>query len=105
MKKIYTYLLLLGLAFSGCMQCMAQKVYVGYAKYDDQIWEYDGLSLQFDAKVGCAIRLTKDMIAPYAGGTITGMRVGWDTSTQSGVYQGFVREDFNSEDLSKAKQR
>ena len=103
MKKIYTYLLLLGLAFSGCMQCMAQKVYVGYAKYDDQIWEYDGLSLQFDAKVGCAIRLTKDMIAPYAGGTITGMRVGWDTSTQSGVYQGFVREDFNSEDLSKGK--
>lgn len=103
MKRTYSYLLLLSLAFSGCLQSMAQKVYVGYAKYDDQIWEYDGLSLQFDAKVGCAIRLTKDMLKPYVGGTITGMRVGWDTSTQSGSYQGFVRQDFNSENLSNGK--
>ena len=107
MKRIYFYLLLLSLIFSGSMQGVAQnttgKVYVGYAKYDDQIWEYDGLSLQFDAKVGCAIRLTKDMLAPYVGGTITGMRVGWDTSTQTGTYEGFVREDFNSEDLTTGR--
>ena len=107
MKRLYSYLLLLSLVFSGCLQGIAQntsgKVYVGYAKYDDQIWEYDGLSLQFDAKVGCAIRLTKEMIAPYAGGIITGMRVGWDTSTQTGTYQGFVRQDFNSENLSSGK--
>ena len=107
MKTISYYLLLFSLAFAGCLQSVAQittgKVYVGYAKYDDQIWEYDGLSLQFDAKVGCAIRLTKDMLAPYVGGTITGMRVGWDTSTQTGIYNGFVREDFNSEDLSTGK--
>ena len=107
MKRIYSYLVLLSLALSGSMQSAAQsttgKVYVGYAKYDDQIWEYDGLSLQFNAKVGCAIRLTKDMLAPYVGGTITGMRVGWDTSTQTGVYQGFVRKDFNSEDLTTGK--
>ena len=76
---------------------------MGYAKYDDQIWEYDGLSLQFDAKVGCAIRLTKDMLTPYVGGTITGMRVGWDTSTRTGTYEGFVREDFNSENLTTGK--
>lgn len=107
MKKLYSYLLLLGLVFLGSLQIVAQnttgKVYVGYAKYDDQIWEYDGLSLQFDAKVGCAIRLTKEMLAPYVGGTITGMRVGWDTSSQTGVYEGFVRKDFNSEDLSTGK--
>lgn len=88
MKHICSFLLLLCLLLSGSLQIMAQtttgKVYVGYAKYDDQIWEYDGLSLQFDAKVGCAIRLTKDMIAPYIGGSIVGMRVGWDTSTQTG---------------------
>ena len=105
MKRIY-YILLLSLML-GSVQSAAQstsgKVYVGYAKYDDQIWEYDGLSLSFNAKVGCAIRLTKDMIAPYAGGTIIGMRVGWDTSTQTGTYEGFVREDFNSEDLATGK--
>ena len=107
MKGISYYLLLLSLVFSGSLQSVAQntsgKVYLGYAKYDDQIWEYDGLSLQFDAKVGCAIRLTKDMLAPYAGGTITGMRVGWDTSTRTGTYEGFVREDFNSENLTTGK--
>ena len=108
MKRFYSYLLLLlGLMLSGCLQSMAQgtsgKVYAGYAKYDDEIWEYDGLSLQFDAKVGCAIRLTKDMIAPYAGGTITGMRVGWDTSSRTGVYEGFVRNDFNGENLTTGK--
>lgn len=107
MKHMHYFLLLLCLSLSGSLQIMAQsttgKVYVGYAKYDDQIWEYDGLSLQFDAKVGCAIRLTKDMIAPYIGGSIVGMRVGWDTSTQTGTYQGFVRRDFNSEDLTTGR--
>ena len=107
MKRFYSYLLLFSLMLSGSLQSVAQissgNVYVGYAKYDDQIWEYDGLSLQFDAKVGCAIRLTKDMIAPYAGGTITGMRVGWDTSSQTGIYEGFVRQDFNSENLSTGR--
>ena len=107
MKRISYYLLLLSLALTGSLQGVAQttsgKVYVGYANYNDQIWEYDGLSLQFDAKVGCAIRLTKDMLVPYIGGTITGMRVGWDTSTQTGTYQGFVRQDFNSENLATGK--
>ena len=104
MKRIYFYIVLFSLLFSGSLQSVAQsttgKVYLGYAKYDDQIWEYDGLSLQFDAEVGCAIRLTKDMLAPYVGGTIVGMRVGWDTSSRTGVYEGFVRNDFNSEDLT-----
>jgi len=107
MKRICSYLLLLSLLVAGNLHGLAQntsgKVYVGYAKYEDQIWEYDGLSLQFDAKVGCAIRLTKDMLAPYVGGTIAGMRVGWDTSTQTGLYEGFVRKDFNGENLSSGK--
>ena len=107
MNRFYSYLLLLSLMLSGCLQSIAQnttgKVYVGYAKYDDQIWEYDGLSLQFNAKVGCAIRLTREMLAPYIGGTITGMRVGWDTSSQTGTYEGFVRNDFNGENLTSGK--
>lgn len=108
MKQLYSTLLMT-LVLSGlfCSQSQAQittgKTYVGYAKYDDQIWEYDGLSLDFDAKVGCAILLTRDMIEPYIGGTITGMRVGWDTSTQTGSYEGFVRASFNGEDLTSSK--
>ena len=107
MKRFYSCFLLLALMISGSLQTLAQsttgKVYVGYAKYDDQIWEYDGLSLDHNAKVGCAILLTKEMLTPYVGGTITGMRVGWDTSTQSGTYEAFVRKDFNSEDLTTGK--
>ena len=76
------------------------KVNVGYAKYNDYIYEYDGLSLDHNAKVGCAVLLTKEMLAPYVGGTITGMRVGWDTTESSGKYEGFVRNTFNGENLA-----
>ena len=103
MKRYILLSYYLIITFSLFAQGTSGKVYVGYAQYDDQIWEYDGLSLGFDAKVGCAIRLTKDMLEPYIGGTITGMRVGWDTSTQTGTYEGFVRNDFNSEDLTTGR--
>jgi len=107
MKKLYTTLLVLGLliAAPGAMfaQSSTGSLYVGYAKYDDQLWEYDGLMLNKDSKVGCAILITKDMIAPYAGGTIKGMRVGWGTTQMNGEYEGFVRNDFNGEDLSTGK--
>lgn len=84
-------------------QSTSGKVYVGYAQYSDQIWEWDGLSLDRDATVGCAILLTSDMLKPYIGGTITGMRVGWDTASQTGTYNGFVRKEFNGEDLTTGK--
>ena len=107
MEKLYSTLLMLGLliAAPGAMfaQSSSGSLYVGYAKYDDQLWEYDGVMLNKDAKVGCAILLTKDMIAPYAGGTIKGMRVGWGTTQMTGEYEGFVRNDFNGEDLSTGK--
>ncbi|MBR1732310.1 MAG: Omp28-related outer membrane protein [Alloprevotella sp.] len=76
------------------------RTQVGYAQPNDQIWEYDGLSLDFDSKVGCAIVLTKEMLKPYVGGTVKAMRVGWDTSESTGTYDGFVRSSFNGEDLS-----
>ena len=105
MKKLYTLLFVCLLTsplvhLSSFAQSTTGKAYLGYAQYNDQIWEYDGLSLSFAAKVGCAILLTREQLEPYIGGTITGMRVGWDTSTQTGVYQGFIRNSFNGEDLS-----
>lgn len=107
MKNIY-FSILFGLFVAVPKVALAQgstngSVYVGYAKYDDQIWEYDGFSINRDTKVGCAILLTKEMLAPYAGGTIKSMRVGWDTSSQTGVYEGFVRNTFNGENLSTGK--
>ena len=76
------------------------KVYVGYTNYNEPIYEWDGLSLDFNARVGCAVVLTREQLAPYVGGTITGLRVGWDTSSQKGTYEGFVRTTFNGEDLT-----
>ena len=107
MKKLYISLLL-GLLVAVPKVALAQgsttgNVYVGYTNYDDQIWEYDGFSLNHDSKVGCAIVLTKEMLAPYVGGTIKSMRVGWDTYSQSGNYEGFVRNTFNGENLSTGK--
>lgn len=104
MNKPYFFFLSFFLLMAGLVPVQAQstsgKVYVGYTKYDDQIWEYDGLSLDHNAQVGCAVLLTREMLLPYVGGTITGMRVGWDSSTQTGSYQGFVRNTFNGEDLT-----
>ena len=107
MKPLYSILTAILLTGLLCGQGFAQnktgKVYVGYAKYEDQIWEYDGLSLDRNATVGCAILLTRDMLEPYIGGTITGMRVGWDTSQRTGSYTGFVRRTFNGEDLTSSR--
>ena len=105
MKKLYaTLILIAGLLTAIPSHLFAQsttgKVNVGYAKYDDQIYEYDGLSLEYNAKVGCAILLTRDMLEPYIGGTIKSMRVGWDDRSAKGNYDCFVRKDFNGEDLS-----
>ena len=104
MRKLYLTLLM-AVAVSMPQLLFAQgkttgKVYVGYTPYNDPIWERDGLSLDFDAGVGCAVVLTRDMLEPYVGGTVTGLRVGWDTSSQTGSYKGFLRTSFDGEDLS-----
>ena len=105
MKKNYFFLfcvLLLMMAAPANIvaQSTTSKVYVGYAKYDDQIWEYDGISLPFDSKAGAAILLTHDMLEPYVGGVIKSIRVGWDDQKTKGNYDCFIRKDFHSEDLS-----
>ena len=107
MKRQLLFAVVAAFVMSFSLEAMAQagsstsgKVNLGYAQYDAQIWEYDGFSLDHDSKVGCAILLTRSQIEPYIGGTIVGMRVGWDTSEQTGTYNGFVRKTFNGEDLT-----
>ena len=108
MNRFYSFLLasLLLVAFS--LEVYAQgittgKVNLGFTKSDDIIYESDGLSLDHNSKVGCAVLLTREMLAPYVGGTITGMLVGWDDKKSSAVYQGFVRSTFNGEDLTSGR--
>lgn len=107
MKRKLLFAVVAAFVMSFSLEAMAQagsstsgKVNLGYAQYDAQIWEYDGFSLDHGSKVGCAILLTRSQIEPYIGGTIVGMRVGWDTSEQTGTYNGFVRKTFNGEDLT-----
>ncbi|MBQ8968745.1 MAG: Omp28-related outer membrane protein [Bacteroidaceae bacterium] len=103
MKHLYQLILMVCLTTIPAglnAQNTSGRAFVGYANFDDQIWEYDGLSLDHTARVGCAVLLTREMLEPYIGGTIVSLRAGWDTSTQTGKYDGFVRSTFNGEDLS-----
>ncbi len=80
------------------------KIYLGHCKYSDYIYEYDGLSLDRDARIGVGIRLPRAMFEKYIGGTITAIRCGWDDAASSATYECFVREThFNGEDLATGK--
>ncbi|MBO5133836.1 MAG: Omp28-related outer membrane protein [Bacteroidaceae bacterium] len=88
----------------GVKNTTAGAVYLGYCLYEDQIWPYDGLSLDRDARVGVGIKLTRDKLEHYIGGKITGMRCGWDDEASVSIYNTFVREgNFNNADLATGK--
>lgn len=76
------------------------QVYLGYAKTTDYIYPYDGLSVDQNIRVGCAMVLTPDMLRPYAGGVVKGMMVGWDTYDSKGSYDCFVKKAFHGEKLA-----
>ncbi len=76
------------------------QLYLGYAKPTDMIYPYDGLSVEDDSRVGCAMVLTPDMLRPYAGGEVVGMLAGWDTYDSDGSYECFVRKAFHGDKLA-----
>ena len=77
------------------------KIYIGHCVYDSYIYEYDGLSLDRDARIGVGIKLTREMLKNYIGGTITAIRCGWDDRESNATYECFVREgNFNNADLA-----
>ena len=77
------------------------QINIGYASTADQIWPSDGLSLDYDARVGVGIILTEEMYSLYKGGKIVGMWVGWDDQTSTSQYDCFVRDGgFNGETIS-----
>lgn len=88
----------------GVKAATAGAIYLGYCLYDDQIWPYDGLSLDRDARVGVGIKLTRDKFEHYIGGKITAVRCGWDDEASVSLYNTFVREgNFTNPDLTTGK--
>lgn len=82
----------------------ADKIYIGHCSYDAQIWPFDGLSLDYDAKVGVGIKITRDMFKDYIGGKIVAVRAGWDDEATDGYFNCFVRtESFTGTDLATGK--
>lgn len=76
----------------------AGEIYVGHCNYTDYIYEYDGLSLDKDARVGVGIKLTRDLFEDYIGGSVEAIRCGWDDRGSSASYECFIRlGNFNSE--------
>lgn len=73
---------------------------LGYASPSDCLYEYDGIAYQEDTRAAVAILLTPEMLRPYAGGVITGMKTGWGTSQMDGQHTCFVRKGLNGETVA-----
>lgn len=106
MKKNYLVQLCLTVLLcfvSGNMYAQGGNIYLGYAKPTDQIWPYDGFSFEADARVGVAMKLTRDMMGEFIGGNMTEVMVGWDSEEVNGDIELFVRRSFDGENLAGAK--
>lgn len=74
--------------------------YIGYAKPNDIIYEYDGLALNRNGRVGAAIKLPRERIADFIGLSLSAVRVGWGEKNFTGKADVFVRSSLNGEDLA-----
>lgn len=88
---------------SSTMYAQGSRIYLGYAKPTDQIWPYDGFSFQEDARVGVAIKITRDMMREFVGGNLAEVLVGWDSEEVNGNIDLFVRRSFDGENLAEGK--
>lgn len=76
----------------------AVTVNVGYKCSDDYIYQYDGIGgLEQDARVGAFIRLTPDMLRPYAGAKIKSLRIGWADMDNTSPCELFIRTALDSQ--------
>ena len=107
MRKHYLHLALVFVLSLFVGQSFAQtagNIYLGHCRYNDYIYEYDGLSLDHDSRVGVGIKLTRDMFEDYIGGKITAVRCGWDDTASSATYDCFVRtENFQNESIATGR--
>lgn len=77
----------------------SNQIFVGQCTTDAYIYEYTGIYQEQDLKVSAAVKLTADMLAPYAGCKITKLRVGWNNSVKPSI-EAFIRRDLNGENVS-----
>lgn len=129
MKKNYTRLfMVIAIAFAIAQSTMAQSpwkahkaaaptnteaqtlaatsgnIYIGHCSYDSYIYEYDGLSLDRDARVGVGVKLPRALFEKYIGGSITAIRCGWDDGASTATYECFIRNgNFGNEDIATGK--
>lgn len=82
----------------------ADTMYVSHGvKTSDPVYPYTGFATKDDVKgMQVAVKLTKDMLAPFAGAKITAIHIGW-----AGVYQNstpeataFLRPQLNDADIT-----
>lgn len=80
------------------------EMFLGYCDVTATIYEYDGLSLDHDARIGAGIVIPRETIEKYQGAMITAMYVGWDDPASYSNYKCFIREGgFNAEDYITAE--
>lgn len=76
------------------------KIYLGHCSYNDQIYQYDGVSLDFDSRVGFGIKLEREYFEEYIGAKIVAVRAGWDDYSET-AFDCFVRTgSFNGETIT-----
>lgn len=80
-----------------------ERINVGLCSNEAIIYESDGVSLQQDCNVGCAVKFDKDLLSTYTGGKITALRIGWNTRNYKPSITAFVRKDLNGENLASKK--
>lgn len=82
----------------------ADTMYVSHGvKITDPVYPYTGFATNDDVEgMQVAVKLTKDMLAPFAGAKITALHIGW-----AGIYQGstpeamaFLRPQLNDADVT-----
>ncbi len=111
MKKIYLLLLLCSIFFNNRVLAQAvtsegdpSYIMLGYNVSVGQIYQYDGIAgSENDGTVGCAAKITADMLKRYAGAKITALNIGWSNLDTPGECKIFVRKEINGEDLASSE--
>ena len=82
----------------------ANVILLGHVSPQEDIYPYTGFNNggSEDLTLEFGVRLTSDMLAPYAGAKITGIRVGWGEGPQpySPDMTAFLRSDMNGDNIT-----
>ena len=111
MKKIYLLLLLVCslLSIDSKAQVITSEadpsyIMLGYNEPIGQIYQYDGIGgVDYDATVGCAVKITAEMLKEYVGATIKALNIGWSNPETPGKCVFFVKKSINGEDIASSE--